>query len=68
MTPETLPTLTQQIAELEREIRMRQSVYPGWSTGPKPRLSPATAAHRIACLVATLAILKAQVPTQTNLF
>ncbi|CCG99817.1 hypothetical protein FAES_1807 [Fibrella aestuarina BUZ 2] len=57
-------TLEQEIKELERELSMRRSVYPEWSKGPKPRLKPDTADHRIACLESTLARLKRMAPAK----
>lgn len=55
-------TLAQEIAEIERELRMRQSVYPDWTKGPSPRLKPDTADHRLACLESTLKRLRALQP------
>ena len=49
-------TLQEQIAELERENRVRRKVFPGWIQ--QGRLSAQAAEHRIACFDATIAQLK----------
>ena len=41
-------TLAEQIAELERELRLRRSCYPKWVESK--RLSQTNADHQIACL------------------
>ena len=64
-------SLQDEISELERELKMRRRVYPNWSKGPNAKLTPEQAAHRIACLEATLERLKGQTPPvnqQTSLF
>lgn len=53
-------TIDEQIKELERELRTRRNVYPEWTKGPNPRLKLETATHRIACIEATLKVLRAQ--------
>jgi hypothetical protein len=50
------PTLGQQIACVEREIRMRERVYPGWVSGG--RMSQAKADHEIAAMKAVLTTLQ----------
>lgn len=47
-------TLDDEIAELDRELKMRLRLYPEWSKGPTPKLKPAVAEHRIASIEATL--------------
>lgn len=51
-------TLADQIKELKRELDTRQRVYPIWSSGPSPKLKPAVAAHRIACIEASIVVLE----------
>ncbi|WP_375445773.1 hypothetical protein [uncultured Fibrella sp.] len=53
-------TLDDEIKEQERELGMRERYYPDWTKGPKPRLSPELAEHRLACSRATLKRLIAQ--------
>lgn len=52
------PDLTEQIAELEREIQARRRVYPRLIE--KGTLTPQVSAYRIRCLQATIAQLKAR--------
>ena len=47
-------TIDHEIAELKRELAMRENLYPDWTKGPKPKLKPDAAAHRIACIQATI--------------
>lgn len=51
-------TIDDQIAEVEREIRLREVVYPRWSAGPKPKLSAAQAEKQIARMRAVLVTLR----------
>lgn len=51
-----MPTIQEQIAELEREIATRKRVFPSWVSSHK--LPQEVADHRIACLEATLQILQ----------
>lgn len=46
------PSLDQQIREVDREIKLRQRIYPKWVEGK--RLKKHDADFRIACLVAVL--------------
>lgn len=50
------PELSEQIAELEREIKARRRVYPRLIE--KGTLTPAVSAYRIRCLEATIEQLK----------
>ena len=50
------PSLDQQIKEIEREIAMRERVYPHQVASG--RLTKARAEHQTACMVATLAVLR----------
>lgn len=63
--------IADKISELQREIAMREKVFPEWASGPSPRLKPEIASKRIAVLKEILkdyqAILAKQ-GTQTNLF
>jgi hypothetical protein len=49
-------TLVEQIAELQRELQMRQRVYPRWVD--QGRLSQSTAAAQILTMTAALATLQ----------
>jgi antibiotic biosynthesis monooxygenase (ABM) superfamily enzyme len=60
------PTLTEAIAELHRELTLRQRVYPGWVQSGK--LSEAAAARQVARLEAAIAYLEAAQPQQVDLF
>ena len=43
-------TLDDEIKELERELATRQRVYPEWTSGLNPKLTPELASKRIAIL------------------
>ncbi len=49
-------SLAEQIASVEREIRMRERVYPRWVE--QRRMMEKTAEHEIACMHAVLATLR----------
>lgn len=49
-------TLANEVAEIERELKMRERVFPNWVKNGK--MTQAQAEHRIACTVATLERLK----------
>jgi len=52
-----IPTVEQQIAEVQREIALRENIYPRWvETG---RLTKQKADHQIACMKAVLGVLMA---------
>jgi hypothetical protein len=59
-------SLTDEIAEQERELKMRETVY--YAQFRAGKISREEAARRMACTRATLERLKALVPTQTSLF
>ena len=65
-------TLSDEIAELRRELKMRAQVYAGQRyaelTSRKRDELLAKQTHQTACLTATLARLEALVPQQTSLF
>lgn len=50
-------TLDEQIAEVEREIRLREVVYPRWVAAPKPKLSQTQADKQLGRLRAVRATL-----------
>lgn len=50
------PNINEQIAELRRELKMRERVYPKHIQGR--RLTPKKAAYQVACLEATVVILE----------
>ncbi len=52
-------TIDEQIAEVEREIRLREVVYPRWVAAPKPKLSQAQADKQIGRMRAVLITLVA---------
>jgi len=52
------PNRAAQLAELERELKMRQRVYPNWTK--QGRLDRETAAHRVACLIEVIEDFKAR--------
>lgn len=58
--------MADEIVELERELKVRENVYPEWSKGPSPRLKPATAEHRLDCLRATIKRLKSLQPPKSE--
>lgn len=64
-------TLTDEIADLERELAMRNRVYPNKLLGitdPRRRTElTAENEHQLACTRATIARLKALIPQQTSL-
>ena len=49
-------SIAEQIASVEREIRMRERVYPRWVE--QRRMMKKTAEHEIACMRAVLATLQ----------
>jgi signal recognition particle subunit SEC65 len=49
-------SIEEQIASIEREIRMRESAYPRWVE--QRRMTVKTAEHEIACMQAVLATLR----------
>jgi len=49
-------SLTEQIASVEREIRMRERTYPRWIE--QRRMTAKTGEHEIACMRAVLATLQ----------
>ena len=54
MTP---PTVDQQISEVQREIALRENVYPRWIESG--RLTKQKAEHQITCMKAVLGTLMA---------
>lgn len=50
------PPLSEQLAELERELALRLKVYPGWIREKK--LSPEAAERRLATLRAAIATVR----------
>lgn len=56
--PAVTPSLDEQIAEIKREIALRKSVYPRWIKQGK--MTQAQADGRLACLEATLDLLRDQ--------
>jgi hypothetical protein len=60
------PTIDEALKEARRELQMRRDVYPQWVSNQ--RITPRTAAHRIACMELMVAMLAAQVPEQCDLF
>lgn len=52
------PNRAAQLAELERELRMRQTVYPKWKN--QGRIEKETADFRIACLIEVIEDFKAR--------
>lgn len=65
------PTLQQQIASLRRELTMRRRVYPNLRQNARNENERAKMlaehTHEIACTEATLALLEALIPQQTEL-
>lgn len=59
-------TIDEALKEARRELQMRRDVYPQWIQSQ--RITPRTAAHRIACMELIVAMLAAQVPEQCDLF
>lgn len=51
------PTIDEQIAEIHREMALRNNVYPKWVL--MGRLTQQKADHQIACMKATLDVLMA---------
>lgn len=49
-------SIEEQIASVEREIRMRESAYPRWVE--QRRMTVKTAEHEITCMQAVLATLR----------
>lgn len=63
--------LSDKIAELERELAMRERLYQEWAFGPSPRIKPDEAAKRIAVLKSILIDYRnmaAKIGEQTVLF
>lgn len=56
MFSDQAPDINEQIAELERELEVRRTVYPRWVDSGKIKLQ--TANYRIQCLKATIAQLE----------
>lgn len=46
------PNKAAQLAELKRELQMRQRVYPGWVK--QGRMTQEQKDHRVACLIAVI--------------
>lgn len=46
------PNKAAQLAELKRELQMRQKVYPGWVR--QGRMTKEQKDHRVACLIAVI--------------
>lgn len=64
-------TLDDEIKALEREIKLRESNYPKWSSGPNAKMKPEEAAFQIAVMKAVLKRLlaiKAKEGVQTSIF
>lgn len=59
-------TISEAIAEIERELEMRKFVYPGLIQ--KGKLTRDAANHQYQCLEKSLQILKAMIPNQTEIF
>jgi hypothetical protein len=59
-------TIDEALKEARRELQMRRELYPQWVQNQ--RITPRTAAHRIACMELIVAMLAAQVPEQCDLF
>lgn len=56
--PTTAVSIEDQIAEVKRELAMRERVYPRWINAPKPKLTPQTGERQMARLRAVLATLE----------
>ena len=54
------PTISQQLAELRRELIMRRQVFPKWVASGK--LKERDADYRIACIEATIKLLEGMNP------
>lgn len=52
------PNRAAQLAELERELKMRQRVYPNWIR--QGRIEADQANHRVACLIEVIEDFKAR--------
>ncbi|WP_138994021.1 hypothetical protein [Larkinella sp. C7] len=48
-------TIDDEIHEIERELKMRRSVYPKWTSGPSPTLKPETAKLQMERMESVLA-------------
>jgi hypothetical protein len=59
-------TIDDALKEARRELQMRRNIYPQWVQNQ--RITPRTAAHRIAVMELIVAMLAAQVPEQGDLF
>lgn len=57
-------SIEEQIASVEREIRMRESAYPRWVE--QRRMTVKTAEHEIACMQAVLTTLRRLEATGTG--
>lgn len=56
--PDPWPTLDEQIAEIDRELRLREIVYPRWLVSvPRPKLTQAAADRQMLRLKAARASL-----------
>jgi hypothetical protein len=51
-------TLDEQIEELERELKLRERVYPRWITKYPPKLTPAAAERQLGRLRAAIESLR----------
>ena len=66
--PETKkPSPQQVLLELQRERKVRARVYLEWAQQQKNGLTPAIAAHRLACLDAAIELIQQLVPQQAAL-
>lgn len=54
-------TPTDALNELERELKVRERVYPDWTKGPNKKLKPEEAEHRIGCIKWLIDHLKQQI-------
>jgi hypothetical protein len=57
--PEDKITLDQMIEEVEREIRLREKIYPRWVTAANPKLSATQAELQLKRMRAVLSHLQA---------
>jgi hypothetical protein len=66
--PAVRPATAQQVLlELHRERKVRARVYPEWAHNQKNGLTPAVAAHRLACIDAAIELIQQLVPQQGTL-
>lgn len=61
-----MKTISEQIAAVEREIKMRRRVYPRWIDSGK--LTQQKADHEIACMEAVLETLEGLAPKNGEMF